>query len=140
MKKILFLCTQNSCRSQMAEAIVNHLFAGKVEAFSAGSDPSGVHPLAIKAMAELGVDISKARSKHVDEFNGQSFDSIITLCGNAAESCPMAMVKGQRLHLGFDDPAKSQGDEEQRFAAFRAIRDEMKEKLEALLLERLSIK
>ncbi len=139
MKKILFLCTQNSCRSQMAEGITNHILKGKTAAFSAGTAPAKVHPMAIKALSEIGIDISQNRSKHIDEFKDQRFDLVVTLCGGAAEACPFAPGQGPRIHIGFDDPAQAAGSEEERLNAFRRIRDEMRTSLVNLVKKRLGI-
>ncbi len=139
MKKVLFLCTQNACRSQMAEGIVNNELKGKVRAFSAGTAPATVHPMAIRVMAELGIDISANRSKHVDDFKDESFDLVVTLCSGAAESCPVIAGQGVRGHRGFDDPAKEEGDEERRLDAFRRVRDEMRSELVRFVMAQLDI-
>lgn len=123
-KRVLILCTGNSCRSQMAEELWRQLAPGEWEVCSAGSRPAGfVHPLAAKAMAELGIDISKQTSKHVDELAGQDFDLVLTVCDSARESCPVFPGMKQSLHWPFDDPAEVVGDEEQQLAAFRSVRD-----------------
>jgi arsenate reductase len=123
-KRVLFLCTGNSCRSQMAEGLVNHLLGDRWEASSAGTAPAGyVHPLAVKAMAEIGVDISAGYSKSVDEFRDVQFDVIITVCGGAAENCPLWLGSGNFRHIGFPDPAETTGTEEQRLEVFRQVRD-----------------
>lgn len=125
--KILILCTGNSCRSQMAEAFLKS-FDDKLEVHSAGTDPSRfVHPIAIKVMQEVGIDISENTPKSVDVFLNESFDYVITVCGGAKESCPafMGSVKN-KLHIGFDDPAEAVGTEEEVLAEFRRIRDEIK--------------
>ncbi|MGQ9499884.1 MAG: arsenate reductase ArsC [Dissulfurimicrobium sp.] len=140
IKKILFLCTQNACRSQMAEGIINHTFKGKVIAFSAGTAPAQVHPLAIKSLSEIGIDISDSRSKHIDEFKGQQFDLIVTLCSGAAETCPFVPGQGPRFHMGFDDPAKTIGSDEEKLNAFRLLRDEMRTKLVDFIKEWLEPK
>ena len=125
MKRILFICTENACRSQMAEGISNKLLQGKVEAFSAGTSPARVHPLAMKALKEIGIDITSARSKHIDEFHGQAFDFVITLCGGAAETCPFRPGPARRIHFGLEDPAAVSGSEEERLEAFRKVRDKI---------------
>src|SRR5512135_1420246 len=112
MKRVLFICTRNSARSQMAEALVNHDLAGRVEAVSAGTEPSSVNPLASAVMAEIEIDISSQRSKGLDEFTGRAFDFAITLCDQAAESCPVFFGATQRLHMGFSDPAAAGGSDE----------------------------
>ena len=139
MKKVLFICTQNACRSQIAEAVVGQVLEGMVQTFSAGTEPAGVHPLAVKVLEEEGMDISQARSKHIDEFNGQAFDLVITLCGGAAESCPFWPGQGKRIHVGFDDPAAVKGDEAKRLDAFRKVRDEIKERLVNVVREELGL-
>lgn len=121
--KILFLCTGNSCRSQMAEGLVNHLHAKRAQACSAGTDPRPVHPLAVKAMQELDIDISRQQSKSLETFSGESFDLFITLCDRAKESCPLNFEGKRRLHVGFKDPAEKTGTPEEIFAEFRIIRD-----------------
>ncbi|MBS3784522.1 MAG: arsenate reductase ArsC [Anaerolineae bacterium] len=123
-KSVLFLCTGNSCRSQMAEGLVNQFMGDRWEAFSAGTRPSGyVHPLAIKAMEELDIDISDQRSKSVDEFRGEAFDVVITVCDDAAENCPLWLGSGNIHHIGFPDPADASGSEAERLAVFRQVRD-----------------
>ncbi len=139
MKKVLFICTQNACRSQMAEAVVGQALEGLVETFSAGTEPASVHPLAIKVLEEDGIDISRARSKHIDEFKGQTFDLVITLCGEAAESCPFWPGQGKRIHVGFDDPARVNGDKTKRLDAFRKVRDEIKERLVNVVRQELNL-
>ena len=134
-QKILFLCTGNSCRSQMAEAIVNKRYGDQWEAFSAGTQPVGfVHPYAIKVLSEIGVEHS-GTSKSVDQYRGIDFDLVVTVCGDAAENCPVWLGKGRRVHLGFPDPAKAQGSVDEITEAFRAVRDDMQNKLHQLLTE-----
>ena len=133
MKRVLFICTHNSARSQMAEALVNHDLAGRMQAFSAGTDPSEVHPLAAKVMAELEIDISRQRSKGLDEFADQKFDHVITLCDQAAESCPVFFGGTQRVHMGFPDPAAAGGSDEERLTAFRKVRDQIREQVVGFL-------
>lgn len=133
-RRTLFLCTGNSARSQMAEALVNHLHGREWQAFSAGTHPTGyVHPGAIAAMKEIGVDISSTRSKSMDEFRDAAFDLIVTVCDDAAEECPVWLGQGRRVHLGFPDPAKVSGSEEEVLVAFRSIRDDIARKLPKLL-------
>jgi arsenate reductase len=123
-EKVLFLCTGNSARSQMAEGLVNHFLSESWHASSAGTRPSGyVHPLAVQAMAELGIDISAQRSKSVDEFRDVAFDRVITVCDHAAKNCPAWLGKGRVKHLGFPDPAAADGDESERLEVFRQVRD-----------------
>jgi len=132
-RKVLILCTGNSCRSQMAEAIVNTRLSETWEAFSAGTQPAGyTHPLAIKALAEIGIKHSGC-SKHADEFKGTDFEVVITVCDDAAENCPVWLGKGKRVHIGFDDPAKAGGTEEQMLEVFRRVRDEIGEQIPAYL-------
>lgn len=129
-KRILFLCTTNSCRSQMAEGIVKHLYGKQFEVESAGSKVTAVHPLAIKVMAEIGIDISNQRSKLVTEFFGQEFDYVITFCGGYSKTaCPVFLGKAkQELHWDLIDPAEAKGDEEERLTVFRKVRNEIKNK------------
>lgn len=125
MKKrnVLILCTGNSCRSQLAEALVNHELGEGWQAFSAGTEPAGyVHPMALRALEELGVRHT-GESKSVETFRGQEFDLVITVCDDAQENCPVWLGKGARAHIGFPDPAKVAGSEAERMAAFRAVRD-----------------
>jgi arsenate reductase (thioredoxin) len=137
MLKVLFLCTENACRSQMAEGLVNHDLDGLVKAFSAGIQPSQVNPRAIQVMNELGIDIRHHRSKSVDDLAGEQFDLVITVCDNAAEQCPMFPGNAEILHISFPDPAQATGTEEEIMAAFRRVRDDLREQLIPLLRERL---
>lgn len=121
--KILVLCTGNSARSQMAEGIIRYAVGDRVEVYSAGTKPSLVRPEAIKAMAEIGIDISHHRSKSVDEFNGQRFEFVLTVCDNARENCPYFPAATKLIHHAFEDPADVVGDEEDRVAAFRRVRE-----------------
>jgi len=133
MKKIrvLFLCTGNSCRSQMAEGFLRALGSDRFEAFSAGAKPAGyVHPLAIKAMREIGVDISSHASRSLDAFAGEKFDYLITVCDTAREACPNYAGAAEQLHWSFDDPARTQGSEEQKMKVFRRVRDEICSRIE----------
>lgn len=130
MKRVLILCTGNSCRSQMAEAIWAELGNGEWEAYSAGSKPSGyVHPLAIEAMKELGVDISGYESKLASDFQNRPFDLVVTVCDNAKEECPIYPHAKETLHWPFDDPADAQGTDEEKMPTFRRVRDEIKAKI-----------
>ncbi len=134
MLKIIFLCTGNSCRSQMAEGIANNLMGGKIISYSAGLEPKGfVHPKAIEVMKEIGIDISKYTSKPIDLKLLNEVDYIITLCDDAEETCPVTPAKIKRLHWGLSDPAKATGTEEDILNTFRQIRDEIKEKILRLL-------
>lgn len=122
-KRVLILCTGNSARSQMAEGLLRALCGDRVEVFSAGTHPVGLNPNAVVALQEIGIDISNHRSKSVDEFAGQSFDYVITVCDNARESCPFFPGAGERIHRSFPDPAAA-GIEEQA-PEFRRVRDEI---------------
>lgn len=135
-RRVLFLCTGNSARSQMAEGLVNHFLKDQWEAFSAGTHPAGyVHPLAVQAMQELGIDISGQRSKSVEEFRGQAFDVVITLCDSAAQECPVWLGPGKAIHMGFPDPAQADGVLEDRLEAFRRVRDGIRERVLRYLTE-----
>lgn len=125
-KRVLILCTGNSARSQMAEGLLRHDAGDRFEVFSAGTKPSPVRPEAIAAMRELGIDISGHRSKSVDEFTGQHFDYVLTVCDNARESCPFFPGGTEPIHRNFEDPAALEGSEEQRLALFRRVRDEIR--------------
>ena len=132
-RKILFLCTGNSCRSQMAEAIVNHKLNGSWEAYSAGTMPVGyTHPKAIQVLSEIGIE-HQGISKHVDQFRDQVFDRVITVCDSAAEECPVWLGSGFRQHISFPDPAKATGPEDQILKVFRAVRDEIYQEILRLL-------
>lgn len=130
MKRVLILCTGNSCRSQMAEALWQSLGGGKWQADSAGSRPSGyVHPLAIRALDELGLNIAQNESKSVNLFQGQSFELVITVCDNAKESCPVFPGASQTLHWPFDDPADATGSDDEKMVFFRRVRDEIHQRI-----------
>ncbi len=137
MLKVLFLCTENACRSQMAEGLVNHDLAGRVQAFSAGVRPTQVNPRAIQVMAELGIDISRHRAKSVDELAGEQFDLVITVCDRAAEQCPLFPGDTEVMHISFPDPAQASGTEEEILTVFRRVRDDLREQLGSLLREKL---
>jgi len=126
-KKILFLCTGNSCRSQMAEALMRHMRGDEFDVYSAGTDPKGVHPKTIEVLREIGIDASAQQSKHVDDLSTKDFDYIITLCGSAAQNCPVFLGNGVRMHKGFDDPAAVAGREQEILTSFRKVRDEIKD-------------
>jgi len=130
MKKVLFLCTGNSCRSQMADGLVNHDFAGRIEAFSAGTEPHGLNPRAVQVMVELGIDISGNSSDHISNYEGESFDYVITLCGDANEKCPLFFGGVRRIHMGFDDPPRATGSEEEVMAVYRRVRDEIRKAMQ----------
>jgi len=132
-KKVLFLCTGNSCRSQMAEAIVNARLGETWEAVSAGTKPAGfVHPRALAVLEEIGIRHA-GRSKPVEEFRGADFDLVVTVCDSTAEQCPLWLGRGKPLHLGFPDPARAEGTDEQVAAVFRSVRDEIMCKILPLL-------
>lgn len=130
-KKILVLCTGNSCRSQMAEGYLRHLAGDRFEVTSAGLEPSVVNPRAIQVMQEDGVDISGHTSKDVEQFIGQQFDYIITVCDNARERCPFFPGQAERIHWSFEDPAAAKGTEEEILAVFRRVRDQIKDRITA---------
>lgn len=125
MQRVLILCTGNSARSQMAEGLLKHMAGERFEVHSAGTEPSSVRPEAIAVMKEIGIDISGNRSKHVDEFDGQPFDYVLTVCDNAARNCPVWPGRARRIHHGFEDPASVPGAPEERLAAFRRVRDQI---------------
>ena len=127
-KRVLILCTGNSARSQMAEGILRDLNGENYDVESAGMEPSRVRPEAIEAMKEIGIDISSHRSKSVDEFAGQRFDYVITVCDNANEVCPVYPEDTERIHWSFSDPAAVTGSDEVRLAAFRKVRDEIRDR------------
>jgi arsenate reductase len=129
MLKILFLCTGNSCRSQMAEGWARHLQGDEIEAFSAGIETHGLNPDAVRVMAEAGVDISAQRAKLLDELRGLEFDCVVTVCDHAREACPVFPGKVRVIHAGFDDPprlAANAKTEEERLAPYRRVRDEIR--------------
>jgi len=136
--RVLILCTGNSARSQMAEGLLRHDGGDHFEVLSAGIKPSQVRPEAIEVMRELGIDISGHRSKSVEEFTGQDFDYVITVCDNASESCPVFPGKTMRIHWGFEDPAEVKGDEATRVAVFRRVRDEIRGKLAGFIGSKIS--
>lgn len=135
MLKILFLCTGNSCRSQMAEGWTRHLKGDSVEAYSAGIETHGLNPDAVRVMAEAGVDISGQRSQHIDEFRDIPLDHVVTVCSHAHESCPVFPGKTKVTHVGFDDPprlAKAAATEEEALSHYRRVRDEVRAFVETL--------
>jgi len=128
--KVLFLCTGNSCRSQMAEGWARHFWNGKIEAFSAGTRPAGLNPLAVEAMRESGVDISGQASKHVDGLKDERFDLVVTVCSDADENCPVFPGNAKVIHAGFDDPpslARNARTHEEAMSHFRRVRDEIRD-------------
>jgi arsenate reductase len=128
-RKILFLCTGNSCRSQMAEGWLRHYAGDRAEVFSAGTNPAGLNPMAVAVMRESGIDIAGQRSKHVDELAKEDFLFVITVCDVAHEQCPVFPGALYQLHWSFDDPAGATGSEEERLAVFRRVRDEIEEQV-----------
>jgi arsenate reductase len=130
-KRILVLCTGNSARSQMGEGLFRHEGGDAYEVFSAGTKPSQVRAEAVAAMREIGLDISGHRSKSIDEFSGQSFDYLITVCDNARDTCPVFPGAMHRVHWSFEDPAAVEGPERERLAAFRRVRDQIHEQVKA---------
>jgi arsenate reductase len=133
--KILFLCTGNSCRSQMAEGWTNHLKGGVIHCQSAGIETHGLNPMAVKVMAEAGVDISNHKSKLVDDFLGEQWDYVVTVCGHAHETCPMFPGNAKIVHVGFDDPpalAKAESTEKGAMKHYRKVRDEIRAFVESL--------
>ena len=132
-RKVLFLCTGNSCRSQMAEAIINARLGETWQAVSAGTKPAGyVHPKALEALAEIGIQHT-GRSKLADEFKGVDFDLVVTVCDSAAEECPVWLGKGKRVHHSFPDPSKAEGTDEDVMNVFRAVRDDIEQEMVKLL-------
>jgi arsenate reductase len=134
MKKVLFLCTGNSCRSQMAEAIVNARLGAEWQAVSAGTKPAGyVHPEVLAALSEIGIR-HEGRSKLADEFKGVDFDLVVTVCDSAAEECPIWLGKGRRTHHSFPDPAKAEGTDDEIMNVFRTVRDDIEKEMTELLM------
>ena len=134
MQRVLIVCTGNSCRSQMAESLWKALGKGEWQSESAGSNPSGyVHPLAIRSMQELNLDISANRSKSLDLFYNESFDLVVTVCDNAKDSCPFFPGAGKLLHWPFNDPAHATGTDDEKMVAFRQVRDAIQEKIHTYL-------
>ena len=134
-KRVLFICTHNSARSQMAEGLVNALHGDRFEAFSAGTEPGEVRPEAVRVMAEIGIDIGGHRAKKVDEFVYQKFDTVMTVCDRAQRGCPFFPGGKEYIHRGFDDPSACPGTEEEVLACFRRVRDEIRAWIEETLVE-----
>jgi arsenate reductase len=132
--RILFVCTGNSCRSQMAEGLARAIGGDRVRVFSAGTDPKPVHPLAVQVLKEIDVDIRRQQSKHVDVFAGEPFDFVITVCDRARQQCPVVPGEHERIHWGFDDPAEATGPEDERLRVFRRVRDEVRHRLRLFFL------
>jgi arsenate reductase (thioredoxin) len=131
-KRVLFLCTHNSARSQMAEGLLRRMGGGQFEVFSAGTETTRVHPLAVDAMRELGIDISGHRSKTLAAFAGEHFDYVITVCDRANETCPIFPNDTARIHWSFEDPSAAEGTDEQRLKVFRNVRDMIQQRLRIL--------
>ena len=132
--RVLFLCTHNSARSQMAEGLLRHLAGDRFDAYSAGTEAMSVRSEAVAAMAELGADISKQKSKTLERYVSQPFDFVVTVCDDANETCPVFPGAKNRLHWSLPDPSKATGDEEERLAVFRRVRDEVRARIEAEIL------
>ena len=132
--RVLFLCTHNSARSQMAEGLLRHLAGDRFEAMSAGTEATHVRPLAVRAMEEIGVDISGQESKTLDRYLHEPFDHVITVCDGANKACPFFPGAANRLHWSFEDPSKAEGSEEDRLSVFRSVRDRIRERIEADLV------
>lgn len=133
-RRILFLCTHNSARSQMAEGLLRHLGGDRFEVYSAGTEATRVRPLAIRAMAELGIDIGDQQSKTLDRYLDEPFDAVITVCDDANEACPVFPQAKVRLHWSFPDPSRIQGTEEEQLAVYRSVRDAIRARIEGELL------
>jgi arsenate reductase (thioredoxin) len=133
-KRVLFLCTHNSARSQMAEGLLRHLAGDRFEAMSAGTEATHVRPLAVRAMEEVGVDISGQESKTLERYLGEPFDYVITVCDDANEACPFFPGARERLHWSFEDPSRVEGSEEERLAVFRGVRDLIKDRVQSELV------
>ncbi len=133
-QRILFICTHNSARSQMAEGVLRHIGSDRFEVCSAGTEATQVRPLAIQAMAELGIDISGQQSKILNRYLKEPFDKVITVCDSAAEACPIFTGATQRIHWSFEDPSKATGSEEEQLAVYRCVRDEIQARIEHELL------
>ena len=131
---MLFLCTHNSARSQMAEGLLRHLTGDRFEAYSAGTEATHVRPQALRVMDELGIDISGQESKTLDRYLGEPFDYVITVCDDAKEACPFFPGAGQRLHWSLPDPAAAEGTEDERLEVFRSVRDRLRDHIEGELL------
>jgi arsenate reductase len=135
-QRVLFLCTHNSARSQMAEGLLRHLAGDRFDAFSAGTKATRVRPLAVRAMAELGIDISAQESKTLERYLSQPFDAVITVCDQANESCPVFFGATRRLHWSFPDPSQATGTEDEQLAVYRAVRDAIRVRIERELVPR----
>ena len=138
-QRVLFLCTHNSARSQMAEGMLRVFGGERFEAFSAGTEATQVRPLAVRAMTELGIDISAQESKTLDRYLNQPFDAVITVCDQANEACPVFFGARRRLHWSFPDPSKAQGTDEQQLGVYRQVRDAIRERIEHELLTKSAL-
>jgi arsenate reductase len=136
MRRVLFVCTGNRARSQMAEGLLRHLAGDRFEVYSAGTEPKGLVRATVDVMAEIGIDVGSQRSKHVEEFAGQRFDYVITVCDSARERCPTFPGEGQRIHWEVEDPADAEARGVPLPEAFRAARDDLRKRIEGLLRER----
>ncbi len=135
-QRVLFVCTHNSARSQMAEGLLRHFAGDRFEVYSAGTVATRVNPFAIRAMAERGIDISQHTSDHIDRFMGQDFDIVITVCDHARETCPYFPATREQLHWSFEDPAAAQGSDEAILQEFRRIRDQIEQRIREFLAQR----
>lgn len=135
MKNVLFVCTHNSARSQMAEGLLRQHAGDRFEAFSAGTEPGSLHPLAVRAMDDVGIDIANQSSKSVDRFVAQTFDFVITVCDQAAETCPVFPRAAEQLHWSLSDPAAVEGSEHDRLDAFRRVRDQIAARIGQFVLD-----
>ena len=133
--RVLFLCTHNSARSQMAEGLLRHMSGDRFEVMSAGTEATHVRPLAIQAMGEVGVDISAQESETLGRYLREPFDYVITVCDDANEACPFFPGAANRLHWSFEDPSKAEGSEEERLAVFRSVRDQIRDRMQAELMD-----
>jgi len=133
-RRVLFICTHNSARSQMAEGLLRHMGNDRFEVFSAGTEATFVRPMAIQAMAELDIDISHQQSKTLDRYLGEPFDDVITVCDTAAEACPVFPGAVRRRHWSFEDPSKATGSESEQLQVYRQVRDEIRSRIEHELL------
>ena len=131
MDSVLFVCTHNSSRSQMAEGLLRDRYGDRFDVYSAGTEPGGVNPFAVEVMREIGIDISDHTSQHVDDFSDMAFDVVVTVCDDAAENCPYIAARKDNIHAGFDDPTAVEGADDEKRAAFRRIRTELADWIEA---------
>ncbi len=133
-QRVIFVCTHNSARSQMAEGLLRHLAGARFETFSAGTVATRVHPLAIKAMAEHGIDLSQHTSEHIDKYMPMKFEYVITVCDNVKEACPYFPTSGVQWHWSFEDPSAATGTDEERLQKFREVREQIEQRLRAAFL------